>query len=77
MNEKERAVLAEQITENSIYKESLIIMRADLLEAFERSSFDQKEEREEIYLMMRTLNKFEKQIKKVITTGKLAINKSQ
>lgn len=63
---------ASQIIGNPVYQEIVTVMRAQMFEAFERTTFDQVEEREEIYRMMKLMTKFEANIKSVADTGKMA-----
>lgn len=62
---------AQSVLNNSIYKESLVIIKAQMFDAFVRSNADQSAEREEIWRRMNNLDALEKQLTSVMTTGKL------
>ena len=64
---------------NAIYKEAMIIIRAQMLETFYKTDADQTAERDEIWRMMRCLDGLEAKLNRIMTTGKmgLAVNQTE
>ena len=63
---------ARSVINNPIYKEALILLKAQMMETFQRTKYDQKEEREEIWREMKVLDALERQLESVMRTGRLA-----
>jgi len=70
-----RAVLAEQITTNQLYKESITLLKADLYTSFGRSKDEDDDLRKEIWRQFQTVEKFEKHFEKLLTNGRIAQQK--
>ena len=71
-NEASRGVLAKQIIENPCYQNTLQEMKLDCFKAIQKSKVADSEKREEIYLMLKTIEKFETIFERHIKTGKMA-----
>lgn len=70
--ESRRGDQARQVMNNPVFREALLMMKADLLSGFEQSGAKQDDERKELWRMIRTLNKFEAQLTDIMQTGELA-----
>jgi len=62
---------AESILSSPIYKESLLIIRGKMMDKFQKTSFEQSDERDEIWRQMKIVDQFERQFESVLKTGKL------
>jgi hypothetical protein len=71
MSESERVIQAEQIMNTPIFKEAMTVMKADLVDGFMNTKFEQDKERLEIWSLIKTVDKFELYFKHLLTTGKL------
>ena len=60
------------ITSNEIYKEAMIIIRAQMMETFYNTTTDQTSERDEIWRQGKVVDWFERQIEVVMKTGRMA-----
>lgn len=67
-----RADLARQVLESSVYRESLSIMKAELYAKFGRTEYNSEEERAEIWRQFQTLEKFEKNFENLMVNGRVA-----
>ena len=63
---------AASLINNAIYQESFILLKAQMMKAFQDTRYDQSEERDEIWREMKVLGAVERQIKAVMQTGKFA-----
>lgn len=62
---------AQTVLNNSIYRESLLLLRGQLMDQFQSTKFDQSAERDEIWRRMQTIDWFERQLSSVMQTGQL------
>jgi len=62
---------AQTVLNNSIFREAMVIMRGQMMEAFQKTKHDESEARDEIWRQMKIMDKFEDQLNAVMTTGKL------
>ena len=73
MNKEEKAKLdgikAKQLLNDPLVIKALADMRHNLYDMIQRSSFDQSKEREDCYYMLRAVESFEGQFKKIINAG--------
>lgn len=60
------------VISNPIYKEAMIIIRAQMMETFYNTNADQTEERDEIWRQGKIVDWFERQLDSVMKTGKMA-----
>lgn len=72
VNELNRARLAEQVLNNPLYREAFDLIRANLIDKFEKTKFDQKEERDEIWRKMQIVNSMQEHFQYVMENGKMA-----
>ena len=63
---------AKHVLNNAIFIEAMMILRGQAMEAFQKTKFDQNEERNEIWRQLNTIDWLERQLKSVMETGKLA-----
>ena len=70
--DKRRGIEANQVLENPIFKESFMLIRADIVDKFTNTKFNQKDERDELWRKMQTLDAIEKHLTRVLQTGTLA-----
>ncbi len=63
---------AKEILNHPQFKSAVLRIKADLLERFESSTFKEREERDEIWRKLQSLNAVLKDLEQVITTGKLS-----
>ncbi len=66
-----RGDLAKQVLDNPIYQEAFMLLRAQLVEQFTNTKFRQKDEREEIWRRMQTIEWVQRHFEQVMQTGKL------
>ena len=66
-----REVLAQQVIDNPVYKQSFDAIRAHSYEIIERSKPSQTDVREEAYKTLKTLKSVQKQLDDVMRSGKL------
>ena len=59
-------------THDEMVKEALTAMKADNYNEFLKTTFDQVEEREELWRKAQTIEKFEVYLQSVMTDGKIA-----
>jgi len=74
---KQRAVLAEQVISNPVFKQAFLAIKAELMLSFESTKPKQKDEREEIWRQTQVVNKIQKQLEGAMKTGKLTSINSQ
>lgn len=74
-NDIHRENIANEWLNNQIYKEAWLAYRAELVAAFERTKFNEKDLRDEIWRKMQTCNEIELHIKRVVQGGKVAKDK--
>jgi len=60
------------VTTNPIYQESLLIIKGQMLEAFQGTKFEDSAARDEIWRQMKIVDWFERQLASVMNTGKMA-----
>lgn len=70
--DKQRGIRAEQLLNDPLTKEAFDAIRNNLYRIISTSSFDQKDQREDCYRMLRASEAFEGQFKRYIEKGKLA-----
>ena len=71
-NEVNRGELARQVADNPIYQEALIAYKAKLMDDFQKTTFKQHDERDEIWRKMQTLNNFEGVFLQIMEDGRVA-----
>jgi len=71
-NEVNRGEQAESILENPIYQEAFLIIRARLMEEFQKTKFTQSDERDEVWRKMQSVDWMEKHFQQVITSGRIS-----
>ena len=59
------------VLDNPIYQEAMQVLRGQMMEQFQNTSYDQSEERDEIWRTLRCLNGLEAQLEAVMTTGRV------
>lgn len=69
--EKRRGQDAAMVLNNPLYKEAMMVMRGQMMEKFQNTTFAQSEERDEIWRTMNCLDGLEAQLNAIMTTGKL------
>lgn len=67
-----RGILAQQVIDNPVYKESIILIKADLMQKFETTKYSDSDQRDEIWRTMQNLNRLENKIARVMQTGKMS-----
>ncbi len=67
-----RANEAASVLGNQVYQEAMMIIRGNMMATFQATSFDQTDERDEIWRQMQVVDWLEKQLNSVMSTGKLA-----
>jgi hypothetical protein len=68
----DRALLAKQLTENPIYIEAIGLIRYGIITKWENCPIRDTEGQHELKLMLKLLTDLERNINRVIDTGKLA-----
>lgn len=71
-NEMSRGIRAQQVLENDLVKEALSTIRESILSSWELSKANDKEGREEAWKMLKVVNEFERHLRTVMDTGKMA-----
>lgn len=62
---------ASSLINSPLFKEAMLLIRAEITEKFAKTKFHQKDERDELWRKMQTIDAIEKYLKKVIVTGNL------
>lgn len=75
--ETERARQAQELIEHPLFKEAVETYRKTLFDAWERSPARDKEARENIWLMQKTLDVVQRHLLELMETGKLASIQTQ
>ena len=70
-DEVRRGNLASQVLSNPVYTEAMLVMRAELVDKFQKTRFKERDERDELWRKLQTLEGIESYINRVMTTGKL------
>ena len=60
------------VTSNHVYQEALVIIKGQMLDAFQKTKFADTEERNEIWRQMKIVDWFERQLESVMKTGRMA-----
>jgi len=63
---------AKQLLDNELIKDAFDVIEKTILDAWRNSSADQKDERDNAYIMFRLLQNFKEQFKRAIITGNAA-----
>lgn len=71
-NSISRAERARQVMQDPMLKEALTAMKADNYNKFMNTTFDQREERDELWRKAQTMQKFEVYLESVMTDGKIS-----
>lgn len=66
-----RAELARQVKENSVYQQAFTMLRADIFEKFSKSKTDDTEALQEMNRTLKNLDRLEKVLNHAMDTGKL------
>jgi len=67
-----RGQQANDVLNNPIYQEAFVMIRARLMEEFQKTKFKQEDERNEIWRKMQTVEWVEKHFKQVMQSGQVA-----
>ena len=67
-----RGERARQVLEDEMFKEAMTAIKAEVYRKFLATSFDQKEERDELWRKSQTIEALEGYLKSVMISGKLA-----
>jgi len=67
-----RGQQANDVLNNPIYQEAFVMIRASLMQQFEKTKFKQIDERNEIWRKMQTVEWVEKHLKQVMQSGTVA-----
>ena len=70
--ETERGDQARAILENPLFNEAFETMRANLLSQFENSPAEDKEGREQAWMMLKVINQAKQKFETELDTGKMA-----
>jgi len=63
---------ASAVLNNPIYQEAFVMIRASLMEQFQRTKFKENDERNEIWRKMQTVEWVEKHFKQVMQSGQIS-----
>ena len=63
---------ASAVLNNPIYQEAFVMIRARLMEEFQKTKFKQTDERDEVWRKMQTVEWVEKHFKQVMQSGSVA-----
>lgn len=69
--EKIRANNAQQLLDNPMLKEAFAVLEADLMARMKATKFKERDERDELWRKMQTLQGLEIVLKRYVTTGKM------
>jgi len=73
--QKQVGIRAKQIIDDELIKGAINAIRENIYRKIGSSSFDQSKEREDCYHMLRAVESFEGEFKKMINTGRVAQEK--
>ena len=62
---------AQSVLGNPVYQEAYMLIRGQMMAAFQQTTFDQTAERDEIWRKMQLVDWLEKQLKSVMNNGKI------
>jgi len=71
-DEVNRGKQAEEVLNNPVYQEAFLIIRARLMQEFEKTKFGQSDERDEVWRKMQTVGWIEKHLNQVVTSGRIS-----
>lgn len=74
MTQEEEAIRGNEaalVINNPLYREAMLVMRGKMMEEFSKTTFNQSDERDEIWRMMRCLDGLEAQLNAIMTTGRM------
>lgn len=77
MNEEMRGKLAQQVLDNPVYKESLIILTAQVVDEWKKCKWFQKRKKEHLWLKMQVLDEIKTNIEREIKKGIIAEMRKQ
>ena len=63
---------ASAVLNNPIYQEAFVMIRASLMEQFQKTKFKENDERNEIWRKMQTVEWVERHFKQVMSSGSVA-----
>lgn len=63
---------ASAVLNNPIYQEAFVMIRARLMEEFQKTKFKQTDERNEVWRKMQTVEWVEKHFRQVMTSGEVS-----
>jgi len=70
--ERVRGVRAQRLMEDDLLKEALSVIRGNIRDSWETSKANDKDGREDAWKMMKVVNEFERHLRSVMGTGKMA-----
>lgn len=72
INEISRAERARQLMNDQMLQEALTAIKGDIYATFQRTKFDEVEQREELWRKTQAINAFESYLERVMTDGLIA-----
>lgn len=69
--DKIKANNAQLLLDNPMYQEAITAIKADCFEKFQRTKFKEKDERDELWRKLQTIDWFEQTLRRYVTTGKM------
>jgi lantibiotic modifying enzyme len=69
MSEIEAAGHAKQVLDNPMYRQSMMELKADLIQQWQDTKWFQRSKREKIWTMMQGVVEFERKMKKALADG--------
>ncbi len=69
LEEVRRGELGQQVLNNELFKEYMIVARGNLILKMENTKFKERDERDEIWRQLQTLNKLEQHFTRALQTG--------
>lgn len=69
--ERIRANDAQQLLDNPVFKEVFMVLEEDLMNRMKRTKFKEKDERDEIWRKLQTMEQIKQIINRYVTTGKM------
>lgn len=70
--ERIRANQAQQILDNPVFQEAFTALKASIFHKFEKTRFDQEEERTELWRKLNCMSNLEGYLSKIVQTGKMS-----